>query len=312
MEERAAAMISLRIVPLVLLALMFISCSDNHRDAGVPGEMQEPDARQSAPDDSSISIGPDSATARSIILLKTGNMSINAGSVHWYINGEKDDSASGMRYSSDRLKKGDIVYAVIMDGLKEYRSNEISIINSPPFIFKANISPQRPRVTSTLKVDIKAEDFDNDHISYRYKWTYNGRFAGEDRFLDREFRRGDTISVEVTPFDGKASGRGVKLDSMIFNSLPAVIETDPVFDGKVYQYQVSATDPDGDSLIYKIHKGPEGMSIGSASGIVKWEVTESGFGTHEFEVLISDGNGGELIVPLTVTLGLEEKNNGIL
>jgi hypothetical protein len=235
-------------------------------------------------------------------------MSIDAGSVHWYINGEKDDSVTSMRYSSDRLKKGDIVYAVIMDGLKEYRSNEITIINSPPFILKANISPQMPRVTSTLKVDIKAEDFDNDSISYSYKWTYNGRFAGEDRFLDREFRRGDTVSVEVTPFDRDASGRGVKLDSMIFNSLPAVIETDPVFDGKVYQHQVSATDPDGDSLTYKINKGPEGMSIGPATGLVKWEVNERDFGTYEFEVLISDGNGGKLVVPLTVTIGLEEKS----
>jgi hypothetical protein len=195
-----------------------------------------------------------------------------------------------------------------MDGLKEYRSNEITIINSPPFIRKAHISPERPKVHSTLKVDIQAEDFDNDHISYIYEWTYNGRFAGEDRFLDREFKRGDTVSVKATPFDGEASGRGVKIDSMIYNSLPAVIDTDPVFDGKVYQYQVSATDPDGDSLTYKINKGPGSMSIGSATGLVKWEVPEKDFGMHEYEVLISDGNGGKLIIPLTVHIGVEQKS----
>ncbi len=56
-----------------------------------------------------------------------------------------------------------------------------------------------------------------------------------------------------------------------------------------YQYQVVATDPDGDALTYALSVSPAGMSV-SASGLVSW--TPSSTGTFAVTVRVTDGHGG--------------------
>ena len=56
-----------------------------------------------------------------------------------------------------------------------------------------------------------------------------------------------------------------------------------------YQYQVVATDQDGDALTYALSVSPAGMSI-SGSGLVSW--TPGSTGTFAVTVRVTDGHGG--------------------
>ena len=56
-----------------------------------------------------------------------------------------------------------------------------------------------------------------------------------------------------------------------------------------YQYQVVATDQDGDALTYGLSVSPLGMSI-SASGLVNW--TPGSTGTFAVTIRVTDGHGG--------------------
>lgn len=76
----------------------------------------------------------------------------------------------------------------------------------------------------------------------------------------------------------------------LFNSSP-VIESDPVTTAKeetVYNYDVEATDPNGDTLSYSLTVFPTGMTINSATGIISWTPTESQIGENEVVVEVSD------------------------
>ena len=59
---------------------------------------------------------------------------------------------------------------------------------------------------------------------------------------------------------------------------------------EAYSYDVTATDPDGDTLVYSLTTSPTGMSISSSSGLISWTPTESQVGIHNITVDVSDTN----------------------
>jgi hypothetical protein len=211
-----------------------------------------------------------------------------------------------MRFSSPNLRKGDVVQAVVRNKRKEFYSNKVIIRNTPPIISRASIIPAIPKTTNIVSVDINTRDSDGDTVHYSYKWSMNGEHISNEETLATELTRGDSIKVEVTPNDGDDTGTILVLESKVYNSLPTLTGTDPTFDGKVYKYNVSATDPDGDTLTYALRNAPEGMSIDSKSGAITWEVKPEELGLHDFEVSVKDDHGGEVIMPVTTNLGMAE------
>ncbi len=281
---------------IILLTLFFVGCSEDVQRTDIPK------AAKSNAIDTSVSISPEEATIQTVISLKAGNTLISEGDIHWYVNDIRNESQSGVRFIPDKLSKGDYIKAVIARKKKEYQSNVISLKNTPPVMGNSNILPERPKVNSTLTVTVKATDADNDIVGYIYKWTLNGRFAGEESFLEAEFKRGDLITLDVTPFDRDDSGKGIRLSTKIYNSVPVLSEAEPSFDGKYYKYQINATDPDNDMLTYKLRKGPDGMNLDSNNGLVTWEVKPEDEGRHDIEVSITDDNGGKIIIPFTTRI----------
>ncbi len=60
-----------------------------------------------------------------------------------------------------------------------------------------------------------------------------------------------------------------------------------------YSYDVEASDPDMDALIYSLIESPAGMSIDDASGLINW--TAGAAGDYTVEVNVSDGRGGSAV-----------------
>ena len=65
-----------------------------------------------------------------------------------------------------------------------------------------------------------------------------------------------------------------------------------IIGGQSYRYDVEATDPNGDTLTYKLLSSPNGMQINSTSGLISWDTVASNKGNHAVLVEVSDGRGG--------------------
>lgn len=76
-------------------------------------------------------------------------------------------------------------------------------------------------------------------------------------------------------------------DAPAFTSAPVV----EAFTGSTYEYQISAVDPEHDSLSYTLVSGPGDMVI-SATGLVSWTPDVSEAGTYSLTFGVSDGRGG--------------------
>ena len=60
-----------------------------------------------------------------------------------------------------------------------------------------------------------------------------------------------------------------------------------------YQYQVLATDIDGDQLTYKLLQAPQGAAIDSSSGLITWQAAIEQLGKNAFKVEVSDGQADD-------------------
>lgn len=79
----------------------------------------------------------------------------------------------------------------------------------------------------------------------------------------------------------------------ILNRPPAItsVPNTEALVGRVYQYAVTATDPDGDPLTFKLVTAPSGMTIGK-TGRISWAPTSGQAGNQEVLIRVEDGRGG--------------------
>jgi len=152
-----------------------------------------------------------------------------------------------------------------------------------------------------LNVVILDKAKDSDSIRYQCEWTRNGEPAGTGAGVTG-FKRGDKLSVKITPVDGETLGRAKTLTTEIKNSTPKIIELKNIAaDEKHLSYQVVAKDADGDTLTYSLADGVKGMTIDGRSGVVQWSIDPAAPQADiTVTVKVADGLGGEVTYPLRV------------
>jgi hypothetical protein len=176
--------------------------------------------------------------------------------------------------------------------------------NRPFMQIRAGIKLENIAGKDVIKVIAAGIGKDSDKLTFQYEWTKNNEPAGNGDSISG-FKRGDKITVKVTPFEGKEPGQSRILSTEIRNSTPQVTEGKMIsFDGKTLTYQVAATDPDGYELTYMLEDAPPGMVIDKSSGIIKWEIQKEDTGKRSVRVKISDGHGGEVIYGLNIDIDL--------
>ncbi len=68
-----------------------------------------------------------------------------------------------------------------------------------------------------------------------------------------------------------------------------------------YSYQVQATDPENDALTYSLVNAPEGMTIGSSTGLISWTtLPQSDLGPYNITVKVEDSNGAATTQDYTI------------
>ncbi|MEM9419250.1 MAG: RHS repeat-associated core domain-containing protein [Planctomycetota bacterium] len=88
---------------------------------------------------------------------------------------------------------------------------------------------------------------------------------------------------------------GTGLEALPDNANPIITSTaqPTIVAGRIYSYQIEASDPEGHVLRYELADGPEGVVLDSATGELTWETDAADVdGLHQFVIRVRDGRGG--------------------
>ncbi|MBI4687380.1 MAG: hypothetical protein HY756_06325 [Nitrospirae bacterium] len=256
----------------------------------------------------SLEIIPADVKKNSALYVSPKGFSINDAYIEWLVNGRPSISNLPGQFNTTETKKGDKVQAKAIIHGKEILSNTVQIKNSTPEIVNIKILPKLIKLGDTVSVEVSGIDIDGDSITFIYEWTKNGRQAGKDKEIGGLLRRGDKVSIKVTPFDGEIYGSPAILHSEIRNMPPAITEDKKFdFNEKVYTRQIKASDPDGDTLTYSLKNAPAGMTINSSTGFIQWIIPPDFRGKAPVTASVTDGHGGETLLNFDVTIGFESR-----
>jgi hypothetical protein len=81
---------------------------------------------------------------------------------------------------------------------------------------------------------------------------------------------------------------------------------------KLYHYDLAATDPDNDVLLWSLDAAPSGMSIDPVSGQIRWVPSPSQTGSHEVAVRVIDTSGAYVSQAFTLNVPGVNVSPGII
>lgn len=250
-----------------------------------------------------LELSPKEPTRDTIVTLLPRGFDPSSVKIDWLLNNTPFTTQAPNQFNGADAAKGDSLQARATIEGREVLSNTVQIKNAPPKIASIKLLDVLNKPGDALGVEVTGSDIDGDKVSFLYEWTINGEPAGTEGKIGRSVKRGDRVSVKVTPFDGESYGSFGVLDREIQNLPPIIQEnTDFQFDGTVYTYQVKASDPDGDPLTYSIESPAEGMTIDRAGGLVTWNVPSEFKGRKTVTIVVSDGQGGTARYVLSITI----------
>jgi hypothetical protein len=224
--------------------------------------------------------------------------------VKWFRNGEEIYNYNDPVLVPQKFHKGDQIHAEVNllgpEAMEEpVVTLPVTIINTPPQIIEASaIMKQIP--SDIISVRVNAVDADSDPIRYRYKWFINDReLPGKTKpqLNVAECQNGDQVYAEVVATDGDDESPPHKSEPLRVGSNVVQITSQPpssVGEDRRYTYQVSATGPDPESMVYQLISGPPGMAM-SGAGMIEWQMPAPTLGENLYEVVIrvADATGGE-------------------
>jgi len=228
----------------------------------------------------------------------------------WMRNDEEIVGEDKSTLKSGNFKKGDLIRVKVtpsngrVEG-KPFLSDPVKIVNSPPVIQEVRIEPRMATARDNLTVYVKSFDTDGDFVYYTYQWEKNGVVLNEEKSetLERtRFKKGDSITVMVSPDDRESRGFPRKSEPVIISNSPPVIISPPPAstEGTTYLYQVKASDPDNDPIVFSLKSAPKGMEIDRNTGLIRWEIRPEDKGSHFIEIEASDNAGAKSIQRYTL------------
>jgi hypothetical protein len=196
-----------------------------------------------------------------------------------------------------------IVALVVNDGIVDSAADYVVVttLNSKPVADAG--ADQQTVVGRTVTLDGSgSSDADDNPLSY--SWSLTRQPPNSTAVLNpldqvrtslTPDRAGDYVAQLIVNDGTVASDPDTALIEVAAANQPPEITPGPVTKatvGQLYSYQVTATDPDaGDTLTYSLRTKPEGMTIGTTTGLIQWTPTESQIGDHSVQVRVTDSGG---------------------
>ena len=220
----------------------------------------------------------------------------------WFVNGKEISGQTGETLPPTLVKRDDhlTVEVTPFDGKTNgvpQVSAPVHIVNTAPILSSLTVDFDYGAQGRQLLAHADVLDPDQDDVSLTYRWKKNETVVkeGQESTLSvAGLTSQDVVDVEVTASDGSSNGTTTLSGRFTMsNSSPTILSSPSVSAaGSTYEYQVQATDPDGDPITYKLDEAPPGMIIGEQSGRIHWSVTPEAKGSHRIKVVAQDNKGG--------------------
>src|SRR5205823_4205468 len=90
---------------------------------------------------------------------------------------------------------------------------------------------------------------------------------------------------------------GIGVNGLPLNHPPQITSSpsSPASVGSLYQYAVTATDPDGNAITFALPQAPAGMTIDSTTGRVQWTPASGQLGLQPVKITATDPFGAQSI-----------------
>lgn len=180
--------------------------------------------------------------------------------------------------------------------------------NKPPEIKSIVIETISANPRDGFRANIDSEDPEGDKIDYIYQWKLNGEDiqGATEQVLEwgEEFSKGDTLTLEVIPYDDEAEGIWKSEGTITIPNAPPVIKSNPegAVEGNSFNYQVVAEDPDGDPVTISLKNAPDDMALNSETGQIVWEFSSDDAGDYNLDVIATDDEGAYSVQNVTFTI----------
>ena len=171
--------------------------------------------------------------------------------------------------------------------------------NTLPEVVSIKLTPKLAYPGTVIRAEIEGRDADDDPVTFYREWKKNDEvLTGEtmDDLDTKGFKKGELITLYVTPFDGQENGKRRWSPTIMIANRPPEITSDPpatASNGK-YVYEVKAADPDGDNLTFSIESAPQGMTIDPKTGRIEWSIPSvpdpERPSDYNIKVVVSDGD----------------------
>jgi len=144
-----------------------------------------------------------------------------------------------------------------------------------------------------------SEGRDIGDYTFTYHWRVNGQEdtdEGSPKYPGEKLTRGDRIRVDIDVQN--LSGEVLetfKSQLMVVANAPPEIVSSPTqqIKGTLVEYKVKATDPDEDPVGFRLETAIPGVSIDSASGLLRSNLDQLEEGhSMDIAVIAEDGQGG--------------------
>lgn len=230
----------------------------------------------------------------------------------WYVDDVALAGKTNPTLPAERLRRGQTVSVEIIpaDGTQKgeaYRTKAVTVGNTPPHVNSVTLVPPTAQPGERVEAQVEAGDLDHDRTDLIYRWFRNATMVkeGEDPFLNTTgFAARDQIVVEVIVHDPATAGNSLRSAPLTLgNRLPKIVSVPPAPGaGDQYAYAVSAVDPDGDRMAFRLETAPPGMTINEQSGHIVWPIPSNQYGTFHVKVVAQDGQGGAAFQEFDLTL----------
>jgi len=251
-----------------------------------------------------VKISPERPKKGDTLMVSLSGIESGGATYKWYINDNLLKEFKTPFLQTNSFSKGDKIYVKVTTFEGEYISKPVIIENSPPQIKSVYLLPESSQDGGIVKAAVTTQDIDGDDVTLYYEWSVNGEpVDNNSNILRWNFKRGDNVSVKVTPSDKESKGVTVTRNITIANSSPKV---QPDIKGlqlkdNILTGQIIATDPDGDDIIFTLLKGPKGLEIDN-NGNIFWKVPEDAKGLFPIKVSVKDNQGGETVFNFDLTI----------
>ena len=185
--------------------------------------------------------------------------------------------------------------------------------NRPPRF--VSVPDPQATVGETYRTRVEAVDPDGSRLSYSLVTAPAGmsidRQSGLLAWPVQTSQVGaHQVTLQVSDGrGGSATQRFTLVASAVAANRPPLVLSTPITSaapGSSYRYQLSARDPDNQTLQYSLVAGPTGMSVDSATGLVSYN--NAAVGAYSVELSIADGRGGVATQSYRLSVGTNSES----